>query len=221
MAREDLMKQRQLTDFPDYVRIRQTVDALRTEQQQVTQRVEEIGVELSKPRQQIGGEDAWTVALEGGGVVPAEIDAKSSLREETQFLEGRLRFIGEALASGELALDRALGKASLEACAEVRAEYVAQVKRILSALREVCGGNEELQRIRREVESRGFKTGALPSAEFDLGLWDDPFGGRLASYRRYVAENFSEVETTRVKRHALETKAMKIDQEEAHENIGS
>jgi hypothetical protein len=122
------MKAKELTNFPDYAKIRQAaVDKLRAEEQTINARLEEIGVELTKPTQRINGEDAWSLALQGGNA-PAEIDAKSSLREEFQLLEGRLKFIREALDTGVLELDRVHGRASLEICKEVRPQFTKQIE---------------------------------------------------------------------------------------------
>ena len=55
---------KRLTDFPEYVRIRDRVNALKTEEQQITTRLGEIEVELSKPKRQIDGQTAWDTAVE-------------------------------------------------------------------------------------------------------------------------------------------------------------
>src|SRR5262245_18697316 len=74
-----MQMKKQLSDFPEYVRIRQTIDKLRSEEQEINARLEEIRVELSKPKQKIkiDGQDAWSLALEGKDQPSVEIDAES------------------------------------------------------------------------------------------------------------------------------------------------
>src|SRR5438094_1858891 len=123
------MAEKKLSDFPEYALISEKVQALRTEEQQITARVEAIGVELSKPKPQVDGQDAWQRALEGGEYSNSmEIDPAASLREELLQLEGRLRFVGEALTIGVQELDRVRGKYSLEICQTVRPKWAAEVK---------------------------------------------------------------------------------------------
>jgi hypothetical protein len=114
--------------------------------------------------------------------------------EELEMLEGRERFIDEAIEGGMMVADRLHGQASVKACQPKRAAVVAQIKRQLLALREVEKANVELQRIRADIEREGFATGSLPSAIFDQGgQWNDPFGGRLVGHCRYIGEHYPEV----------------------------
>jgi len=200
--------QMKLTDFPDYTRVRTAVDKLRSEQQQIAVRLEEIRVELSKPVRRIGGQDAWSHALEGEDI-PMDIDTRSSLREESRLLEGQLRFLEEALSTGTMELDRLHGRCSLEICAQVRPLFVKQIHRILAALKELCSANGELETIRSDLERDGVRTDSLPHAIFDVGAWDgDPYGGsRAFNYRRHVSEQYPELEPNKAKRRELAAKS--------------
>jgi hypothetical protein len=182
-----------LTDFPGYVRIRDHVQALKAEEQQITNRLGEIEVELSKPKRQIGGENAWQRSLEDKWCF--EIDTAASLREEFSNCEGRLNFIREALSVGTMELDRVRGQASLEICQEVRPLFVKQAEKILTSLKAISEANEELGRLRDDLEQAGVATGSLPSATFDPGgRWNDQYGGRVTGFQRYVSEAYPEVE---------------------------
>ena len=71
---------KELNDSPEYKQVRQTVDALRAEQQAIATRMDEIQLELSKPVQKMSdGQNAWSLALEGKNDVPHEIDMRSTL----------------------------------------------------------------------------------------------------------------------------------------------
>lgn len=148
------------------MRIRQTVDRLRAEEQRIAARQEEIHTELNKPKRQIDGQTAWAFALENEDVPSFNSDTKTSLQEEYQINEGRLRFISEALATGTMELDKAHGKASLEICCkEARPDFIPQIKKLLGGIRSVCEANEALESMRAElVNLRDEQETLLPSA---------------------------------------------------------
>jgi hypothetical protein len=213
------MRQKTLDDFSDYAKISSTVEALRREQQEIAQRIEEIGLELSKSKQLIDGQDAWSLALEGKGF-HAEIDVASSLKEEFQLLEGRQRFVTDALAVGVMVLDSCRGKYSIELCQSVRPQWTAEVKAILESLKRICEANESLDRLRRELEDRNIRTDSLPYSKYDIGgSWSDPFGGRVVGYQREASENFPEVAAAAGMAIKSKLKAL-IDRERAFDNQG-
>jgi hypothetical protein len=81
------MKEKTLADFPQFVKVNDTVVALRTEQQEIAAGIQAIEIELSKPKPvQLNGEDAWQQALEGEDHI--EIDSRCGLREEFSMLDG-------------------------------------------------------------------------------------------------------------------------------------
>jgi hypothetical protein len=124
-----------LTDFPQFVKIKATVEALKNQELEVVARIQQIELEMTKPKQKINGEDAWQRALEGNGEFSVvEIDTSSELRAELSFLEGRLRFVHEALEVGQTELDKVRGICSLEICATIRPQWVAEIGKILQHL---------------------------------------------------------------------------------------
>jgi hypothetical protein len=184
---------KQLSDFPEYTKIRETVEKLQAEKQQIAARLDAIRVELSKPVRRIAGQDAWSHALEGEDL-SMDVDTGSSLREEFQKLEGRERFINEALSTGVMELDKAHGQASLEICTEARPLFVEQIQKLLKGLKAVCEANAELEALRSSLRAQGIEAGSLASATYDLGgIWNDPYGGKLAGYQKYISENYPEV----------------------------
>jgi hypothetical protein len=212
------MKHRQLTEYPEYVRIRTAVDKLRSEQVQLMQRMNEITAELMKPKRKIDGQEAWDFALEGGDNMGSmAIDSKSVLREEYGNCEGELRFIEEALATGTMELDKVHGAACREICETVRFDFVGQIRRILTALKQICEANEVLEKLRSDLEAAGVRTDSLPAAVFDnIGPWDDPhgYGGLVPSYRKYVAEHYPELESARSLRRQLADKILSFEKQE-------
>src|SRR5438132_598136 len=97
---------KQLSDYPDFVRVDAAVKALQSENTEVSSRLEEISVELSEPKRAeiVDGEELWTAALAGKDVEPAA-DVRSGLREEQLRLEERIRRLDEALGFGRMELD--------------------------------------------------------------------------------------------------------------------
>jgi hypothetical protein len=138
---------------------------------------------------------AWERASEGELVESVvEVDTKASIREELEMLQGRERFIDEAIEGGMSVEDRLHSQESLKACQAKRAAYVAEAKGLLLALREVEKRNRALRRIRSGIEVDGFRTDSLASATFDLGgEWNDRYGGRLVGYCRYIADKYPEL----------------------------
>jgi hypothetical protein len=211
-----MMKQKTLHDFPEFVKISNTVEALRREEQEIAQRIEEIGLELSKSKQTINGQAAWTMALEGKGFQME--DAASSLKEEFQRLEGRRRFVAEALAVGVMALDSCRGKCSIEICRQIRPAWTTEVKAILESLKRICEANASLDRMRADLERDGIRTDSLPYSKYDVGgTWNDPFGNRVVGFQRDSAEHFPELvdvagQSVKLKIRALAERERRFEQ---------
>jgi hypothetical protein len=125
-----------------------------------------------------------------------EIDEKRSQQERLALLERREKFLGEAIMGGNAELATILDRISLEPCAQARPEYVEQITVILHALKQIDDANKKLSRIRDDLERRGFKTGSLPPALYTAGgRWNDPCGGHVVGYQRYITEHFPELAT--------------------------
>jgi hypothetical protein len=188
------MKQKTLDDYPDYVKVRDAVQALKAQQAEVAGRIESIVLELSQPRQEVDGQVAWECALQGEDKNHFEIDNRSVLREELLRLEGNARFIDEALRVGEMELDKIRGRISLEICATVRPQWIAEIKVILECLKRISESNLALDRMRAEIERNGIRSDSLPFSKFDIGgSWSDPFGGRVVGFQRDTIEHFPEL----------------------------
>jgi hypothetical protein len=186
---------KKLTDFSEFVRINSTVQALRSEKSEVSSRLDQIAIELSRRRQVVDGKESWHLALEGEGTVSRyAADNRSELRDDQLQLEGRLRFIDEALEVGEQERDKARGPASLEICATVRPAWVEQIGVILECLKKISESNQALDAMRASLEAEGIKTGSLPHCTYDLGgRWSDQYGGRLVGFQRYISEHYPEL----------------------------
>jgi vacuolar-type H+-ATPase subunit I/STV1 len=184
--------EKKLTDFPEYSEVLEQFQGVVTRLTRVQERKEEI---RTRPRS-IDAESAWEQA-KGTlvGIDSAKIDSPVSLGEEFSSLEREESVLTKALEAGRHELDTVRGRCSLEICqSAVRPRFVAQVRRILESLREISSANEELERIRAELERDGIATGSLASAIFNLGgSWDDIYGGKVVGYQRFIAENFPEL----------------------------
>jgi len=180
---------KQLSSFPEYVRVNEAVRALRAEREQLLGRIEAANEELSQPQQHIDGKTAWECALEGR-TYNMEVDVKSSLREELQWIQARLAFIDEALSVGEMEVDKVVGKVSLQICATVRPQWIAEVRKILEHLKALSLANEKLDELRTELESDGIRTDSLVYSKYDLGKWND---GKTLGYQRFIADSFPEL----------------------------
>ena len=180
------MEPNQLSD------VRERLHNLRIQKGTIRDRTDSLTQELLKPT--VDSKTAWDRACESGLEPTYETDTKAAIREELEMLEGRERFIDEAIEGGMTVADQLHGQASVKACQPKRAAVVAQIKRQLLALREVEKANVELQRIRTDIERDGFATGSLPSAIFDQGgKWNDCYGGRLVGHCRHIAEHYPEL----------------------------
>ena len=169
--------------------IKQQLYVLQAEKQSVRNEINNVTMKIMAPV--VDTRSAFERTFDGGYL---EIDAKSSLHEELEILEGQERFLDEAIEGGRKELDRVLSQESLEACAAKRSEIVAAVKEQLLALRQVEKANRKLRQIRDGIEADGFRTGSLPLVTYDLGgRWNDRHGGRLVGHCKEIAEIFPEL----------------------------
>jgi len=213
------MKEKTLADFTDYVRINDGVQRLKAEEQEVISSLEQIEMEMSKPKPEIDGRGAWELALQNQSN-QFESDGSSALREEFQRLESQLRFIREALTVGEQELDKARGQASLELCQQARPQFLAEIKVILECLKKISASNETLDNLRLQLEQQGVRTGSLAYAKFNIGgSWGDANGGRVTGHQRHIAENYPELaaaagQDVMLKRKALVERERAFNQKE-------
>jgi hypothetical protein len=188
------MKQKTVNDFPEYVRIQTALEKLRAEKVEVSARFEQISWDLSQPKQkQVDGEQAWAQVLQGTDSYRYGVDTRSELRDEQIKLQDRLEFLDQVLSTGEMELDRIVGRCSLEICQGIRKEWVAHVGRVLEHLKGLCDGNTALDKMRADLEAQGVRTGSLPYAKFDIGTWSDPYGGKVVGHQRFIAEHYPEL----------------------------
>lgn len=153
--------------------------------------------QLLQPK--VNSRNAWEVALDGGGEF--DTDTKTALREDITMLEGRVRFLDEAIESGQVELDKHIGELSVQVCRdEGRPAFDAEIKNLFEGLKAVERANRELRRIRDDLHARGIQTGSLPYAEFDLGgKWNDPCGGRVVGFQNFIAQNYPELKAIALK----------------------
>lgn len=123
------MESNQLSD------VRQRLNDLRVQKGTIRDRTDALTQELLKPT--VDSKTAWDRACESGLEPTYETDAKATIREELEMLEGRERFIDEAIEGGMSVEDQLNGQASVKACQTNRSAFLSALKRQLLALREV------------------------------------------------------------------------------------
>jgi hypothetical protein len=92
-------------------------------------------------------------------------------------------------------MDRFVDQASAEICQSYRPEFISLTAKLLEAVRTISEVNNQLFKLRTELEGRGIKTGSLAPSQFQLGgTWNDQWGGKIVEYQKYIAENYPELE---------------------------
>lgn len=185
-----------LRDYPEFCRVDNAVARLQTEKIELTSRLSEIELALSQPveQQQIDGSVAWQAALAGeDSHVENKNDVRASLREEQIQLEDRVRRIDEALSVGIMERGNVHGRISRELCEQVRPAWVQQVGKILQALKAISEANEVLDKLRADLTERNIRSDSLPYSKYDVGIWNDPYGGKLLGYQRECVDHFPEL----------------------------
>jgi len=177
---------KKLSDFPNYVSTKATNEEVARQLATVRARQSEIGEELRRG------------ALPSSALARFQADKFDSqpieLRDELQKLEKREQFLVSANQESLAALDAARGVASNIICKEVRPQFIEQIRRILRGLREVTDANTQLDQMRYEIDSAGVRTDSIPHCRFTaVDAWDNPSGGSVTFFRRYIAEQFPEL----------------------------
>jgi hypothetical protein len=204
------MQMKQLSDFPEFVECRDAVQRAQGELQRISERKAEIQTALMSIKQKQQAGDEWDVYKVG--TIVSEVGCctnETELREEYADIEERERFVSKALERGRQELDRYHGAACREICEGLRPLFIEQIREILEAVKRICSANEQLERLRRDLEATGVRTDSLVSCVFDIGgPWDDPhgYGSRPSFYRKFVSEHFPELEPTKALRQKLTEK---------------
>jgi hypothetical protein len=94
--------------------VRQRLNDLRIQKGTIRDRTDSLTQELLKPT--VDSKTAWDRACESGLESTYETDTKAAIREELEMLEGRERFIDEAIEGGMTVADQLHGQASVKAC---------------------------------------------------------------------------------------------------------
>jgi hypothetical protein len=165
---------------------------IQTELVQIGDRLRDVELELTRPISD-GRDSAFEQFVKAGGAAYG-VARTAELQEEYQHLQQREHFLKEALEEGRRKLDALHGQSSLRKCEEqFLPRQLKRIERRLSAIKEICDTNTEELKDRAEEERNGTATGSVPSSIFDIGLWDDSFGGMVVAYRRYIEQSFPQL----------------------------
>jgi hypothetical protein len=184
--------QKTLAAFPEYLVVHSAVQKAQLELQRIGERKMEIQTALMGMKAP-PHESEWDQFKESGLSAASASTNEIDLREEFKHLDQRERFVTKALEIGLAELGKIGEKYSREICEEVRPQFVAQIRRLLECIKAICEINLALEKMRDELVANGVRTGSLPYALFDIGLWNDPFGGKVVGYQRFIAESYPEL----------------------------
>jgi hypothetical protein len=170
---------------------------------------------MKRSRQEIA--DEWDIFKAGGGSTVGACTGETELKEEYRDLEEKETFVTKALKRGREEFDKIRGRCSREICQSVRPEFVVQIRAILVALRQVCTANEVLEKLRGDLEAAGIRTDSLAAATCNIGSWDreDPYSSSTVSlYRKYVSDQYPELQPLNGLRRQLADKILSIEKQE-------
>jgi len=165
-----------LEDFPEYKATAEKLRDLEAQQRQGDERkaaIQNEAIEAS-PSARIAFGETW--------------------RTEFAVIERQEPLLAHQIATARAEHDRVHGKYSAEICRmEMRPQVIEATREQIRALKALCRANEKIIAIRAATERNNVRTDSIANTVFDLGIWDDQFGGRIVAHRRFVAENFPEL----------------------------
>jgi hypothetical protein len=206
---------KRLSDYPAYVECHDGVKRAEAELQRIDERrseIQETLLGMKRSKQETG--DEWDVFQAGGGSAIGVSTAETELKEEYRDLEEKEKFVTKALKQGRLELGKLHGSYSREICQSVRPQFVVQIRRILTALKEVCEANEVLGKLRGDLEAAGIRTDSLAAATCNIGSFDDPYGSTVSFYRQYIMDQYPELEPVNGLRRQLAENILSFEKQE-------
>jgi hypothetical protein len=164
-----------LQDSPEYVAARNEVDRCSDELAKNREREIIIQSDITNPK------------------IP--IPTRRKLGEELESLQRRQPELAEDSDKAKQQFDAIHGPLSITICQPVRKEFVDVIRdHLIEGMKLISAGNAKLIAIRSNLERDDVSTSSLPSATFDIGGdWDDPHGGKLVGYRRWILANYPEL----------------------------
>jgi hypothetical protein len=189
------MEMKQLTEYPEYTAMFDAVQRARLRLQQIGDRRTEIHMDLLSRKVKPEDDTEWDQFRGGGAAVTYGLTNESELREELQHLDNEEIFVERALRQGEQKLDAFVGSLSARICNDwLRPRQLKRIKQKLEAIKTILDLNQDEENDRHELQQGGIRDDSTPNAIFDLGgKWDDPYGGKIVSYRKWIEENYPEL----------------------------
>ena len=121
---------------------------------------------------------------------------EADTRRELNELYHRQQVLHEALGQIDKRLQPLTSEHNKAACLQVRPECIKIGGRLLSAVKELCNASAEEKGFYEELRDAGVDsiTSYLPRLVFHGDWkWDDPNGGGIYYWRKYLAENYPEL----------------------------
>jgi hypothetical protein len=167
------MKQKQLSEVPEYAAALERFQTLQNEQLKSREKQIEIDNECTKPE--------------------LKRSITAALGAELEQLQKREPLLLEELEDARQELDRVRGKLSLELSQSARLEDLPDIQEILKAQEAIIAANNRIQ-ARRDAREKAGISNCLPSAAFGVGaIWLDLDSFPLVAYRRQVRESYPEL----------------------------
>src|SRR5688572_14404689 len=141
-------KQKHIKEFKEYTAVADPLRNLQKEIKEANDRLDQIGIELSRYAVKSDSPGAWNTYLNEGQDGAEQRDA---LKAEANKLGDRKRLLEKALNEGRQEVDRVCGQLSREPCKQARPRNVEQIRRILKAQQEIADACAELGKIREEL----------------------------------------------------------------------
>lgn len=181
-----------VSDDPEFVRCNDAIRNCQAELLKVGERSAQVEFELLGIKQTVptDADNQWNQFKNGGSTDTNSCGRVDALRAEQGDLQQRQVFLTEALEQGKMELDRIIGRLSIDVCKAYRPEFAKDAKEMLSHVKALCDIEQRSQLRRAELERNGVKTGSLPTVLFNIGVWQDPTGGRIMGYRNWLKENY-------------------------------
>ena len=165
----------------EFKKVGEPVKGISRELSEITARARQIETELTRK----ASENQTAGAFEAYTAGNSRASRTAELHEELRRLNDRHSFLERALDEGRQQANILRNKLSRQPCQEAHKKSLPLICRIAQALDEIKAANKELREIRNTLEDKGYRSSALPIAEFALGADE--------GWRKYISENYPEL----------------------------
>jgi hypothetical protein len=174
-----------LSDFPEYASAKAKLTELEIAgQEKITER-ESVAQKLHAAR--AGGE---TLIHDGENYVSVKSFFDRLVELDQSILTNK-----RAVELARVEVEKARGAASVEICKAVRPSFIEQIEITLKALKSICDANEQLGRLRGELQREDIESGTIPHCLCQgVGNWDNRSDvGAAIMFQESIKQGFPDV----------------------------